>query len=75
MSPVRMPRRCERCDRRYKGRGDWNVTVVAGVVVGLLCPSCQSIEENAEAEVNRATLDYGLRGDGRLVGTPKGGAA
>lgn len=75
MSPVVAPRRCARCDRRYKGRGDWNATVVAGVVVGLLCPSCQTVEENAEAESNLATLDYGRRGDGRLVGAPKGGVA
>ncbi|MCV7380265.1 hypothetical protein H7K38_16600 [Mycobacterium alsense] len=50
---------------------DWNVVVEYGVVMGLLCPACQTPEENAEAAVNEATLDYFMVGD-RIAGTPKG---
>lgn len=62
---------CGRCGRRYRGRGDWNATMREGVIVGLLCPRCQSPEENAEAEINEATLDYRLDAFGRAVGFPK----
>lgn len=43
-----------------------------GVPAGYLCPGCQTPEENAEAEVNQATLDYAVRADGRAIGVPKG---
>lgn len=63
---------CSRCSRRYRGHGDWNATVKAGVIVGLLCPACQTPEENAEALVNEATLDYlGVGADGRHKARPK----
>ena len=60
--------KCERCSRRYRGAGDWNMNVRSGVVVGLLCPGCQTPEENAEAEINLATIDYGQDENGRLTG-------
>ena len=51
--------RCDRCKRRLRGEGaGWNVTVEQGMVVGHTCPGCQTAEENAEAEINEATLDY-----------------
>ncbi len=50
--------KCSRCQRRYRGQGDWNATVERGVIVGVLCPDCQTPDENAEAEINAATLDY-----------------
>ena len=50
---------------------DWNVIVEFGIVTGLLCPDCQTAEENLEAEVNHATFDYTVIG-GRLAGRPKG---
>lgn len=50
---------------------DWNVVVELGVITGLLCTDCQTVEENAEAAVNEATLDYAVI-DGRLAGRPKG---
>lgn len=42
-----------------------------GVVVGFLCPDCQTPMENAEAEVNLATLRYGPGPEGYLITTPK----
>lgn len=50
--------KCMRCGRRYRGRGDWNAVFEQGVCVGIKCPACQTPEENAEAEINEATIDY-----------------
>jgi hypothetical protein len=50
--------RCSRCGRRWRGQDDWNATLEGGHVVGVLCPDCQTPEENAEAEINQATLEY-----------------
>jgi hypothetical protein len=36
----------------------WNYTTKAGVIVGYLCPGCQSPEQNAEAEINEVTRQY-----------------
>lgn len=63
---------CSRCTSVFVGRGDWNVTVKRGYVVGLLCPNCQTSEEYTEAEINRATIDYQVDDSGRLLGQPKG---
>jgi hypothetical protein len=60
--------RCDRCRKRYRGCGDWNLVVRQGFIVGHLCPTCQTPEENAEAVINEATIDYGqswLDGSGR----------
>lgn len=68
-------RRCERCGKRLRnlGAGDgWNVRAERGVILGLICPGCQTAAENAEALINEATLDYGMDPYGRLVGRPKG---
>lgn len=64
--------RCSRCGRRLRSMTGWNVNVVAGNVVDFICPACQSPEENAEAEINEATIRYSTDAFGRLVGTPKG---
>lgn len=64
--------RCSRCNRRYRGRGEWNYSLARGVITGALCPDCQTPEENAEAEIHAATLDYSRGPDGRLRGRPKG---
>lgn len=70
---LRHLKRCERCDKKYRGQSTWNVTVVSGIATGLLCPACQTSEEHLEAEVNLATIDYqGVDVFGRLVGVPKG---
>lgn len=67
-------RRCDRCGRRcrsFQAAEQWNVTIVCGVAVGITCPDCQTPEENAEAAINEATLDYANIG-GLFVGRPKG---
>ncbi|MGN8245278.1 hypothetical protein ACTHAM_002397 [Cellulomonas soli] len=53
-----MTPRCQRCKRKYRGRGEWNAVFAKGVVVAFLCPTCQAPEENAEAVINEATIDY-----------------
>lgn len=68
-------KRCGRCGQRCRRTRDqgWNVIFKQGIPVGLLCPLCQTPEENAEAEINDATTDYvGLDAFGRLVGRTKG---
>lgn len=65
-------KRCSRCNRRYRNQITWNFTVRQGVIVGTLCDRCQTPEENAEAEINAATLDYGMDQLGRAVARPKG---
>lgn len=68
---------CSRCGERVSlanaGAQDsgWNVTVKQGRVVGHLCPSCQTPEENAEAEINLATTEYAVDAFGRHVGFAK----
>ncbi|MFD9061486.1 hypothetical protein ACFVZ3_08215 [Kitasatospora purpeofusca] len=68
---------CSRCTRAcWKDSDDylrWNATMSRGVLVGLICPGCQTAEEHVEAEVKEATLDYeGAVEDatGRLVVAP-----
>lgn len=63
--------KCSRCGKRYRGSGDWNFTMKAGVAVAVLCPACQTPDENAEAVVNESTLDYGVDDLGRLSARPK----
>jgi len=50
--------KCSRCRRRMRRDDGWNMTFRGGFLIGHLCPECQSPEENAEAEINEATLDY-----------------
>lgn len=53
------PIRCTRCGRRLRGNAEaWNAQFEAGRIVAVICPSCQSPAENAEAEINDATLNY-----------------
>jgi hypothetical protein len=42
-----------------------------GVVVEVLCPEDQTAEENAEKEINEATLNYSEDVQGRAIGLPK----
>lgn len=61
---------CDRCQRRPRGAKDfspWNFTMRNGVITGFVCPDCQTPEENAEAEVKLAMIDYGQRADGRIT--------
>ncbi len=64
--------RCKRCGKKYRGRGDWNAELRNGVVLYLLCPRCQTPEENAEAAIREATTVYGRDAFGRVTGRPKG---
>ena len=51
---------CLRCGKtEFAGNADnWNAVFDAGVIVAFLCPDCQTDEENIEAQVNEATIDY-----------------
>lgn len=65
-------RGCIRCRRPMRGdETGWNVVVEGGRPVGRLCPNCQTSEENAEAEMNEATLVYERDALGRLTARPK----
>lgn len=69
--------RCTRCSRRLRGdAAAWNGQFEAGRLVAVICPTCQSADENAEAAINDATLTYGARIEGgrlQVRGIPKGG--
>lgn len=70
--------KCDRCAAEVRlddAPDDWNAVFKDGRVIGHLCPGCQTPEENAEAEINAATMDYSRGGwtdDGRLHAPPKG---
>jgi hypothetical protein len=50
--PPQSPRyACQRCKRRYRGHGDWNEDRIASLVIGYLCPDCQTVEEDLEAQI------------------------
>lgn len=68
---MKHPTHCERCARRYRNRGAWNCVFRAGACIALLCPRCQTPEENAEAEINEATLDYFVLPNGRVAASAK----
>lgn len=66
--------RCTRCNRRHRTFGTddgWNVEFRQGIFVAKICPDCQTPEENAEAAVKAATLDYRIDAFGQLVTFPK----
>ncbi len=46
--------KCYRCDKRCRNPEFWNVEHVAGLELGAICPSCQTVEEDLGAEVNLA---------------------
>ena len=76
MTTIQLPRQCDRCRRSLRKAKDvdgWNAIFKTGVVIGLLCPKCQTPAENAEAVINEATTDYrGVDPAGRFWGQPKG---
>lgn len=47
--------RCDRCRRRCRNTSGWNVDMIAGLVVAYLCPTCQTPEEDLDAELNLIT--------------------
>lgn len=50
--------RCSRCHRRCVNDKDWNTMWKQGVLVGFVCPDCQTPEESLEARVNQSVYDY-----------------
>lgn len=70
---------CSRCGERVRTTKAhaWNVIMKQGRPVGALCSNCQTPEENAEAEINEATIDYGrakINAFGQLTAPAKSGA-
>jgi hypothetical protein len=45
-------RRCSRCRKRMRNPKGWNVEMIAGIEGGYLCPGCQTVEEDLDAELN-----------------------
>lgn len=67
--------RCSRCNRRINKDPDANLTMKSGYLVGFICSRCQTPEENAEAVINEATVDYSswtTNAFGQSVGRSKG---
>lgn len=64
---------CGRCNRRTRiTKADgWNVEFVIGKPKAIICPACQSPEENAEAMINESTLSYSVDAFGRVLARPK----
>ncbi len=45
-------RRCSRCNKRMRNPQGWNVEMIASIEAGYLCPGCQTVEEDLDAELN-----------------------
>jgi hypothetical protein len=45
-------RRCSRCGKRMRNPNGWNAEMIAGIEAGYLCPGCQTVEEDLDAELN-----------------------
>ena len=58
MRQATTPVHCYRCERKSRNYAGWNIEFDNGHAVGFLCPNCQTPEENAEAVINEATIDY-----------------
>ncbi|MFN3007399.1 hypothetical protein ACK12G_29380 [Mycolicibacterium wolinskyi] len=44
--------KCSRCRKRHRGQDGWNEDYIAGLVIGYVCPDCQTSEESIGAQVN-----------------------
>lgn len=65
--------RCVRCRRTVPAvPTGWNGEWKLGILKSVICPDCQSVEENIEAEINEATLSY-VSKDGKPASVPKTG--
>lgn len=55
--------RCDRCQVRARLNravaDNWNVVCHAGRLTGIVCSTCQTAQEHAEAEIHGAVYDYG----------------
>ena len=47
--------KCMRCHRRFRGHGEWNHKWISGLLVGAICPDCQTMDEDLEAELSEIT--------------------
>ena len=58
---TRLATTCERCGRRNKlaAKDNWNIEFAVGLIVGAICPDCQTDEEDLEAMVNEVMDDLG----------------
>lgn len=63
---------CTLCANTGTDRGDWNGSYRSGRLLSIICPDCQSADQNAEAAINEATLDYSMNAFGQVVVRPKG---
>ena len=52
--------KCDRCGKvEFAGTAEkWNAVFGKGIITGFLCPDCQTDEEDLEAQVNEAVIDY-----------------
>lgn len=51
--------KCIRCGKRQRNSLDgWNTQHVAGISLGVICPGCQTSEEDIEAQINEIGTDY-----------------
>jgi hypothetical protein len=64
---------CSRCGLARAGQVDpnTNLDLKHGVVVGVICGRCQTVEESLEAQIHEATLDYSVDQAHQLVINPK----
>lgn len=66
-------RMCVRCRRGVPAvPTGWNGVWKLGILKSVICPECQSVDENLEAEVHDATLNY-VSKDGMPASLPKTG--
>lgn len=62
---------CTRCGSTGSDPDGWNGEFEAGRLVAIICPACQTAEQNAEAEINAATIEYETNAFGQLIEKPK----
>lgn len=63
--------RCVRCRRSVPAiPTGWNGVWKLGILKSVICPECQSVEENMEAAIDDATLRY-VSKDGLPASLPK----
>ena len=68
--------KCSTCGRRFRERAFdaefWNVELHAGIITRVLCPDCQTPEQDMEAQVNQAMLNYARNTSGQIIARTKG---
>lgn len=65
-------RRCQRCGRRMRAAcDDWLAVLELGGVKHVICPGCQTLDEQAEGAIRGATTETAFGTDGRFYTRPK----